>query len=190
LRERKETESVVLSHGQRWGRKKENHTVDDQPIPPLQRRPFQGAVLALKEDERLHELDPAAGLEVVVDAPEQLRKVGEEGAHVAAMDVVELVAVDPLVLGVVDLEAAVGRHVLGLDGRQVGAEHVRLGVLVRELHRPNPRPRTHVQHPAGLVDRREVELPVQNLQGYPVLQIESTNLLLKGEGNASKRISE
>lgn len=59
--------------------------------------------------------------------------VGLEGVeHEAEVDVVEGVVgrVDPVVLGVVDLEAAVGGDEVGLDGGEVGAYYLGGGILL------------------------------------------------------------
>jgi hypothetical protein len=46
------------------------------------------------------------------------------------VDVVELLAEHPLVFRVVDLEAAVGGDVVRLDGGEVGAQDIRLWILL------------------------------------------------------------
>ena len=119
----------------------------------------------------------AAGFEGGEDVAHEALRVREEGADVAAVDVIERVSEDPLVVGVVDLEAAVGRDVFGLDRGEVGAEDVGFGMSFRwrwsggglgswgtgrdtEINGPDAGTGPDVQDALRFVDRCEVQFSV------------------------------
>lgn len=54
----------------------------------------------------------------------------KEGEHVTSVDVVKLVAEHPLVFNVVNLEAAVCRYVIRLNGAKIGSKNLRVWVFI------------------------------------------------------------
>lgn len=140
-------------------------------VPPPQRRALERPVHGLEVDDGLLELDPAARVEVLVDLAKEFGKVKDGGAHVPTVDVVELLAKRPLVLGVVDFEMAVGRDVFRLDGAQIRAEDLRCRVPVGELDGPDARACADVEDAVRIGDGGEAELVVEDAQGDGVLEI-------------------
>ncbi|KAK1446696.1 hypothetical protein CCUS01_12223 [Colletotrichum cuscutae] len=140
-------------------------------VPPPQRRALERPVHGLEVDDGLLELDLAARVEVLVDLPKEFRKVKDGGAHIPAVDVVEFLAKRPLVLGVVDFEMAVCRHVFRLDGAQVRAEDLRCRVPVGELDGPDAGACADVEDAVGVGDGGEAELVVEDAQGDGVLEV-------------------
>lgn len=91
-------------------------------------------VLAARLEVDLGVLDPAAGLDVAEGLAVQLAPVVDAAVQVAHVDEVELVRLEgPVELGVVDLEAAVGRDPAGLHGGDVKAQDFGGGVLVGHI---------------------------------------------------------
>lgn len=91
-------------------------------------------VLAARLEVDLGVLDPAARLHVAERLAVQLAPVVDAAVQVAHVDEVELVLLEgPVELGVVDLEAAVGRDPAGLHGGDVKAQDIGRGVLVGHI---------------------------------------------------------
>ena len=64
--------------------------------------------------------------------PDHLANVLGDGSNVAQVHQVKIIAVEPLVLKVVDDELDIGRDPGGLDGAEVGADDLGAGELVRD----------------------------------------------------------
>ena len=73
----------------------------------------------------------AAGRKIVVDVVHQFGQVVEKRDDVAAVDVIKLVAPHPLVLGVINFELAIRRHILGLDRAEICPYHIGRWILLR-----------------------------------------------------------
>lgn len=133
----------------------------------------QRAIIALERGVGLEGLDPTARLQGGVGLLEELRPIADGADEVAHVDEVEGVGgPGPRQLGVVDLELAVGRDPVGLDGRQVGPEHLGARVLVGEVDRPDARPRADVEHLLDvLAQRRQVQLPVEQQRQHVVVDV-------------------
>ena len=93
-------------------------SLDDQALPARERA--VGRRLRVGKHQReggVLELEEAAGRERAEGRPHDVREVLEARHRRARVHVRELALEQPLIFRVVDLEAAVGRYVLGLDGR-------------------------------------------------------------------------
>lgn len=132
------------------------------------------AVVADEVGRVLHLLEEAAGLERAEALRVQLRAVAHGGVGGADVDEVEAgLAERPLVVEVVDLELAVRRHPVRLDGRQVGADHAARGEVVGEVDGPDARAGAEVEDFFHIGrDRREVELAVERFGEEVVREVE------------------
>jgi hypothetical protein len=64
--------------------------------------------------------------------------------HDTHVDVVELVAENPLLLGIINYEFHIRWESARLDGRQISTNDLTLGMLVGEFYRPNSSSRPNV----------------------------------------------
>lgn len=98
-----------------------------------------GTVVAEEDGVELAALHPPAGLAGAVSLAEQRLPVGDGAGEVPHVHEVEVVLIPgPLFGTVVYLEAEVGRHPLGLHGREVGADDLAVGELVGEVAGKEP----------------------------------------------------
>lgn len=81
--------------------------LDARAAPDVERRPCEGAVVAVHREDGVLHLEVAAGEERVVGFGEDRARGGEAGHHAAHVDEIEGVAVHPDVFCVVDFELAV-----------------------------------------------------------------------------------
>lgn len=142
---------------------------------------LNGAVVALAQGDGLLELEPAARLQVGVALAHEAVPVGDGAAQGADVDVVKVLvrAVDPLALGVVDVELCIGGHPGGLDGAEVGAKDVAARVLVGKVNGPDAGAGANVEGPArGGADGGVVQLAVEDEGEDVVQQVEAVLLLL------------
>ena len=100
--------------------------------------PDRGRAHRLRPQRQLGQLDPATRLHGAIGLGQGGGEIANGEEHEADVDEVERVrAVQPVELEVVDLEAQVRRHPLGLDGRDVGADDFGAGIQVCHLHGPD-----------------------------------------------------
>lgn len=81
---------------------------------------------------------PAARLKMLVSLLEQPRPILNPARHSSCMDIVERLTgrESPITLRVVDIEAAIGRHPVRLDGAEIGADDVRPRVVFGHFQGP------------------------------------------------------
>lgn len=105
--------------------------LEQQRIPPLQGRALNRTVNRLEVNDGLLGLNPAAGVQIVVDGFEQeVPVLLDKGKQISSVDVVKLVTVGPVIVDIIDLEAAVGRQVVRLNGAKVSAQYLRGGIFL------------------------------------------------------------
>jgi hypothetical protein len=101
-----------------------------------------------------------------------------QGADVDQVEVVGRV-VDPVALGIVNVELCIWGHPGGLDGRQVCADDLGLWVLVGEVNGPDAGAGADIEDAAGRgVDGGVVELAAEDHGEDVVQQVEAVLLLL------------
>lgn len=92
---------------------------------------FYGAVIRLVDARHLKGLDIAAGFATPVGLFQQATPVRDRAEKVAHVDVIEVVCrIDPVLRCVVQLEAHIRRDPGWLVGRDVSANHRRVGKLI------------------------------------------------------------
>ena len=124
-----------------------------QFLLPIQQhgRLLVGPVIGTNPRLILLELEPTAGLEMLVRLAQQALPVGDATAETAGVNVVKsLVGGEgPVALGVVDVEGAVGRSPVGLDGTEIGADDVGVGEVLCHLEGPGAGTGADVEDAAG-----------------------------------------
>lgn len=97
-------------------------------------------------------LNPAAWLADLVGLPVQgipiLNSTHQE-PNVHQVKRVGLVG--PLLGGIVDFEAHIGRHPAGLHGRDIGANHLAIGILISKIDSPEARARADIENALDIV---------------------------------------
>jgi len=132
----------------------------------------------------LVQLDPAAGLEAVVDLAEESWPVADGGGHVADVDVVVALGLCPVKLGIVDDEADVGGHPGWLDGAEVVSNDICAGIEVAEVDGPDAGASANVEDTQTVgVNGREEEAVVEEAEEGVMHHVEAVLLaLVVGKG--------
>lgn len=113
-------------------------TLQEQLTPPGERMGLvRSTVVALEFYSNLQLFNPSSGLEMVIGLLVQPWPVVDRAVKHANMDVVKVVfAPRPVVGGIVDLEADVGRNKVRLDGREVGTDDFSGRIGLCEINGP------------------------------------------------------
>jgi len=147
-------------------------------------------------------LKPAAGFESGESLLVELLPVVNAAKEIAGVDEVECVVLErPIQLCVVDLERTVCGQPAGLDGRDVGPDHLCLGELVghvatrsvsaqivqavkggHDLHGPDASAGAHIEDLLWVFDRGRIQLVVHEHEGILVSDIVALDVLVVGRG--------
>lgn len=135
----------------------------------------------MHREANIGQLDPAARLQELVGLLKEAWEVGNTANHHAAVNKVELMRKCPRLLQVIDLEDNVGRHEARLDGAEIDAKHLCLGMRIAKVECPDARACADIQHMVQLLvrwDGRCEELPVEHQDEQVVLQVQPVILAL------------
>lgn len=114
------------------------------------------AIIRVADSGSIDMLNPAARLAASVSLPVDLRPVLRSTAEPPKMNVVKVVGFleGPFFVEVIDLEAEVRGHPAGLDGRDIGTNHLAHGEFIGKVDRPQACSRTNVNGIFGFLCNR------------------------------------
>lgn len=130
---------------------------------------------------RIHQLQPAAGFQVVVRLLDHGAMVVETAEDCSHVDIIKEMWEGPLLIFCIFPDPRdIGRSVR-LDQTNVRPDHICLRMLVCELYRPDASPSCDIKHPLGRPDRSSVQLIVEKQLEQLVLEIQTVLFGLRAE---------
>jgi len=76
--------------------------------------------------------------------PKKIIKIRKSPAHHPTINKIKLLRKRPRLLQIINLEGNIRRDHRGLNRAQIDSKNLTLGMLVREINRPDPRPGPHI----------------------------------------------
>lgn len=112
------------------------------------------AVITANWDVELLEFNPSTWTQALEGLLNQFVPILNAQQHSASVDIIKPLSESPIGISIVNKELAVGRHIVGLNWGEIGAEHTKMRVFVSELNAPGTGATTDVEN---VVDRINVQ---------------------------------